>query len=193
MDDDGFSKLGEASNSFALPQKFEKFLIQRPPDMSDEQSLHFYAFSYERAFEQLAEKARERWPGGGLLQLPLFYLARHSIELHLKWAIDEFVKYTNDRHVDSGHNLLVLWNELNRQFEVSGMPSSDEWGEHCDKLILYLHSIDPTGESFRYPHDLKGKQFRYTYVEFDGLVKAHHNLTMYCGASIDVLGDYRDY
>lgn len=173
--------------------QFEKFLIRRPPDMSDEQSLHFYAFSYETAFEQLVERAKERWPGGGLLQLPLFYLARHSIELHLKWAIDEYGNYTNDRQANSGHNLLALWNELNRQFELAGMPSSDEWGKHCDKLIKYLHSIDPTGESFRYPHDLKGQRFQYTYVEFDGLVKAHHNLTMFCGASLDVLGDYRDY
>ena len=78
-----FQKLIETSISFSPPQKFEKFLIQRPPDMADEQSLHFYAFSYERAFETLVEQARGRWRGGGLLQLPLFYLARHSVELHL--------------------------------------------------------------------------------------------------------------
>ncbi|QND71394.1 hypothetical protein [Tardiphaga robiniae] len=193
MDDDGFLKLTEESNSFSLPQKFERFLVPRPPDMSDEQSLHFYAFSYERAFEQLAERASERWPGGGLLQLPLFYLARHSIELHIKWVIDEFGKYTGEAGLTSGHDLLALWREMQRQFVIAGMPAEEEWGEHCERLIRHMHQMDPTGEMFRYPHDRKGKPFQYTYVEFKGLEKAHHNVTLYCGASLDVLSEYRPY
>jgi hypothetical protein len=80
---------------------------------------------------------------------------------------------------------------LQRQFKLADLPSGDEWGDHCEKLVRYMNKIDPTGETFRYPHDLRGRSFQYTYVEFDGLVKAHHNLTMYCGASIDVLGEYR--
>jgi hypothetical protein len=67
------------------------------------------------------------------------------------------------------------------------MPDEEEWGQHCGRLLGHIHEIDPTGEAFRYPHKLDGRKFAYTRVELDGLAKAHRHITMYCGASLDML------
>jgi hypothetical protein len=147
---DTFSEIIEEVESFAVPKRMTKFLIREKEPSSSEQTLAFYAYAYEHAFESLVEKARENWRGGGYMQLPIFYMARHSIELHLKWAIDEFSKYTGEPSPDLKHHLLKLWAELKRQFSIAGMPDEEEWGKHCGRLLGHMHEIDPTGEAFRY-------------------------------------------
>jgi hypothetical protein len=189
-----FTDILEAVGGFEIPGRMQKFLHREPPPSLSEQTLSYYSYSYELAFRQLAEGVRERWRHNGLLQAPLFYLARHSIELHLKYAIQEFAKYTGEQGTETGHDLLALWTELQRQqFELAELSGKDDpWGKHVDRLIKHIHSIDPKGDSLRYPHNITGKLFKYTRVEFEGLVKAHEHITGYCGASIDVLGEYRD-
>lgn len=60
--------------------------------------------------------------------MPLFLLARHSIELHLKDTIREYAK-TDDMPADLGtHNLMRLWNQLGTYMERYGIPADDEWG-----------------------------------------------------------------
>jgi len=44
----------------------------------------------------------------------------------------------------------------------------DEWGDHVDRLIKHIHAIDPKGGSFRCPHNISGKVFNCTRVEFEG-------------------------
>ena len=179
---------------FDIPDRMQKFLHREQPPSQSEQTLSYYSYSYELAFRQLAESVRERWRHNDLLKAPLFYLGRHSIELHLKYAIQEFSEYTGEQGTEKGHDLLALWNELQRQqYDLADLPGRDDlWGKHVDKLIKHIHAIDPKGDSFRYPHNMSGKLFKYTRVEFEGLVKAHGNITGYCGASIHVLGEYRD-
>ena len=187
---DSFAKILEEIENWKVPAELETFLIRTDAPSRSDQTLSFYAYAYERAFEALADKALERWRGGGYLQLPVFYLARHSIELHLKSTIATYADYTRDPSPDCGHRLLDLWNELKRQFNLASMPDQEEWGHHCERLIHHIHNIDPTGKSFRYPAKRDGKLFDYTYVELQGLVEAHNHITTYCDASIDMLGEY---
>lgn len=188
-----FLELLNDVGSFEIPTNFERFLHREPPPSMADQTLSFFAYSYEMAFRELAKALKERWRHNGLLQAPLFYVARHSIELHLKWALEEFISYTGDLGKDFGHSLLDLWNELKRQqFVLAALPGEGEpWSVHCEKLIKHMHNIDPKGDSFRYPHSVSKKLFAYTRVEFEGLVKAHDHITSYCGASMDVLAEYR--
>jgi hypothetical protein len=181
----------EEIESFSIPKKFARFLYREEPPSTADNTTNLYAFSYERAFEELTSAARAHWHNG-ILRAPLFYLARHSIELHLKSAIEDFANYTGEDIKDCGHNLLDLWRELQRlQFDVAGLPGKgDEWGTHVEKLINHIHAIDPTGEAFRYPENRAGKKFDYTRVELDGLVKAHHHITSYCSASMDYLSEF---
>jgi hypothetical protein len=182
-----FSEILDEVDSFAVPNRMQKFLIREAPPSDTTQTLAFYAYAYERAFEEMVDHAKANWRGGGYLQFPVFFMARHSIELHLKWAIEEFYGYTGDPSGDHGHHLVRLWQELKRQFALAGMPDEEEWGKHCGRLLEHIHQIDPTGEAFRYPHNLGGVAFQYTRVELEGLAKAHHHITMYCGASLDML------
>ncbi|HKA77108.1 MAG TPA: hypothetical protein VKD19_08385 [Pseudolabrys sp.] len=188
-----FAGIIEEIDRFSIPSRMEKFLVRERPPSTADQTLGFYAYGYERAFDIIATVFKQKWRNGDYLQFPLFYLARHSIELSLKNAIEDFASYTGDPSADLGHNLSRLWIELNRQFRLAGMPEEDSWGVHCAKLIGHIHEIDPTGEAFRYPHNMQGRTFAYTRVSFDGLVKAHNHLTGYCSASIDMLSEYRNY
>lgn len=190
--EENFADILDEAGSFEIPTRLEKFLARERPPSEAEQTLAYYSYSYELAFRQLAASAKARWRSNGLFQGPLFYLARHSIELHLKYALEQFAAFTGEEVRNGGHDLLVLWNELKRQFQLAQLPAEDLWGNAVERLIKHIHSFDPNGEAFRYPHNAVGKQFKYTRVEFDGLVKAHEHITGFCSASLDVLGEYRD-
>jgi hypothetical protein len=191
---DEITDLLEEVSGFEIPSHLQKFLHPERPPSESERSLSFFSYSYELAFLQLAARIKGRWRHNDLLKAPLFYLGRHSIELHLKYAIEQFAEYTGEGGRDNGHDLLALWGELRRQFELASIPNAgDDWGRHVDRLIKHIHAIDPKGESFRYPHNLSGKLFNYTRVELEGLVKAHQHITGYCGASIDVLSTRNEY
>jgi hypothetical protein len=140
---DEFSRLAEEAGAFNIPKRMEKFLLREAPPSPSEQTWDFYAFAYEHGFRMLAEKALERWRGGGFVQLPMFYLARHSIELSLKRVIFEFSEYTGEASPECGHNLLKLWDEMRRQFSLGGMPEMEEWGLHCERLIKHIQLNRP--------------------------------------------------
>ena len=192
---DEFGKIAQEIDAWHIPDHVEKFLHREPAPSPSDQTWGFYAHAYSAAFDMFAERVRERWRGGGLLQLPLFYFARHSVELNLKWVIFEFAEYTGVGPADQSHDLMKLWQELRRQLEAAKLPLDDHWGAHCARLIEHVHEIDKTGEAFRYPARRSGQSFDYTFVEFNGLVEAHEHITGYCSASLDVLnhelrGDY---
>jgi hypothetical protein len=66
----------------------------------------FVAYSYQRAFEELARKVFEEGRHRiSNLSFPLFFLARHSIELSLKATIDEYSLTDPDEPGLAGHHL----------------------------------------------------------------------------------------
>src|SRR3954468_7074239 len=137
---DEFARIAEEIGEWHIPERLEKFLHRERPPAPSDQTWGFYAHAYSTAFDLFAERVRERWRGGGLLQLPLFYFARHSIELNLKWAIFEFVDYTRESPTaELSHDLIKLWQELRRQFATANVPLDDDWGAHCGRLVAHLH------------------------------------------------------
>jgi hypothetical protein len=58
--------------------------------------------------------------------MPLFYLARHSIELHLKEAILFYSEQHPRPPEIEGHRLMSLWNQLLRYMRGVGYPTDDE-------------------------------------------------------------------
>jgi hypothetical protein len=83
----------------------------------------YVAFTYSLAFDELARKAYQ--PGHRIsnLSIPLFFLARHSIELALKGTI---LEYADDAKPE-GHDLVVLWKQLSAHMEDWGCPATDDW------------------------------------------------------------------
>jgi hypothetical protein len=90
-----------------IPLKFRRFLHKEAPPSAGTQSFSFYAFGYTQALQEMVTVALRRWPAGDYMRMPLFYLARHSLELHLKQTIEVFAR---GAPVDlTGHGLAQLW------------------------------------------------------------------------------------
>ncbi len=176
---DVFTDLLELTEIERVPVKVRKFLHRDEPP-SYAKTWEFFSYGYGWAFDELAKKALETWPSRDYLAMPLFFLARHSIELHLKDTILEYAR-TDDTPPDLGtHGLIQLWNQLRKYMERYGIPADDEWGVYCGKLLNHVHEVDPDGERFRYPAARDGASFELTRIELEGLVRAHWHITMYC-------------
>ena len=87
---------------------------------------------------------------------PIIFSARHGIELILKDVLQELPKIRPitviKPNIFKTHDLLCLWNELktisstvDRRYEEIVLP--------LDEHIKDYASIDPTGQTFRYPND----------------------------------------
>jgi hypothetical protein len=142
----------------------------------------YVAYTYSRAFDELARKAFEAGHRGSNLSTPLFFLARHSIELALKSAILEYAETDDVAPEIDGHDLVSLWKQLSDFMERWRTPATDDWGIIVAKKIADIQEVDPKGDRFRYPTDIKGKPFELTHVELEGLIRAHSSVTTYLDA-----------
>ena len=139
----------------------------------------YVAYAYSQAFDELARKAFDAGHRGSNLSTPLFFLARHSIELALKSTILEYAETEETVAKLEGHDLVALWKQLSGYMERWGSPTSDDWGGIVTKQIADIQEVDPRGDRFRYPADIKGKRFELTHVELEGLIRAHNSITSY--------------
>jgi len=103
--------LDEPSEIDRVPKQLRKFLKPTDTVRFEGNWVHF-AYGYEQVFKILAKEVREKWPGRDFLAMPLFYLARHSIELHLKEAILFYSQQHSRPPEIEGHRLMSLWNQL---------------------------------------------------------------------------------
>jgi hypothetical protein len=142
----------------------------------------YVAYTYSRAFEQLARTAFDARHRGDNLSTPLFFLARHSIELALKSTILEYAETDSMPTKVDGHDLVSLWKQLLDYMERWGSPGTDDWGIIVARQIADIQEVDPKGDRFRYPTDIKGKRFELTHVELEGLIQAHSSITTYLDA-----------
>jgi hypothetical protein len=169
----------------AVPQQVRRFLHRDEHIGSWGQTTAYYAHAYANAFERLVMVALGIYPRSEYLRLPLFFLARHSAELHLKEVIQEYSAATGLPYEAAKiHSLVTLWNKV--KILVQGM-HDDEWSAHVGKLICHLHDFDPDGQRFRYPEDNAGKPFDGTRVELERLAHAHGSITLWCEAVCDML------
>ncbi|QPC44623.1 hypothetical protein HW532_19095 [Kaustia mangrovi] len=168
-----------------LPSRVRRFVQQEPPN-GLESTLCYYAHAYANGFEVLLAEAKKRWPRQDYLQIPVLYLARHSIELNLKAAIEQF--RTNDPTPPQKmeHNLMALWRDLcDYGARWSGEPFDDEYTAHCEKLLVRFHEIDKDGQRLRYPFSKQNKLFDITRVsDFDEVFLAHWHVTNYAGSTV---------
>ncbi|QND70825.1 hypothetical protein [Tardiphaga robiniae] len=165
-----------------LGSDFAKFIHPREFGERWEGTWTYFAFSYDRAFEQLGRKAYEDGSRGMHLIEPLFFLARHSIELALKATIVDFAQIGEVTPQLTGHKLLDLWDQLYAVMDRYGYPPNDDWGIKCRSLVAHIHEIDPEGDRYRYPSNRKGVEFAGTNIDVEGLIKAHGHVTTYLDA-----------
>ena len=115
----------------------------------------------------------------------MVYLARHSMELYLKWAINEYQNYVGDFSEKTDHHgLIKLWNSLIKLMEKAGAPTDTDWSKHCLRLLNHINETDPDGEHFRYPHKKEGETFELAKVDLEELVKAHYLVSTYAEGAV---------
>jgi hypothetical protein len=73
-----------------VPERVRKFLHRSRAGSTMGQTTGYYAHGYGYAFERLIMIAIEMWPQADYLRMPVFFLARHSTELHLKEVIQDY-------------------------------------------------------------------------------------------------------
>jgi hypothetical protein len=171
-----------------LPSPFREFVF-RKSDKPGRAQWKYFAYGYFHAFEELAEKALERWPSGDYLGFPLFFVARHSIELAMKATTVELAEHNGSQVHLEGHRLDELWAQLLDEGGKAGFGTDDEYTYHCGDVVAHLHAFDPTGERFRYPAAKSGLPFIGADLDLEGLVRGHWLLTTYCDAISTMLSE----
>ena len=148
-------------------------------------SMSYMAYAYGRGFTEYAERALDDWPKKDYIIQPMVYLARHSMELYLKWAINEYKNYLTDFSEKTNHHgLIKLWSSLIKLMEKAGAPTDTDHSEHCLQLLQQVDEADPDGEQFRYPHNKGGETFELAKVDLEELVKAHYVVSTYAEGAV---------
>lgn len=120
---------------------------------------------YNEAVDVLFKEIETNRGSIDLLVYPLFFCARHSVELQLKLLIsmvNEFNEYRDAKKNDiklCGHNLDKLRKILEEVIKKSDRRIREEY-EKVDVISLqsFFDESDPTSQSFRYVNDNDGKK-----------------------------------
>jgi len=110
------------------------------------------AVGYREAAELLANTIIERpeYETSRTLLHPLLFLYRHSVELRLKWFIEDY----GTGAPPTNHRLQCLW----RTFRELATPHATTGDlDKTGKLIGELAEIDPDSQTFRYATTRNGK------------------------------------
>ncbi len=119
-------------------------------------------FEYGKGFFEGGHAAIQAAEDGAgavdLLVYPATFAYRHGIELFLKELIrrhNSMLK-TGDAFTP-GHGMIKLWDDLLALHgKVENPLIEREAVDRCGEMIGHFHAIDPTGQVFRYPEDIKG-------------------------------------
>ncbi|NKC48795.1 hypothetical protein HED54_12870 [Ochrobactrum anthropi ATCC 49188] len=102
-----------------FPWRLKPLLKCRDNQDYGSQSWSYYAYSYDRAFEIMARHTLEYPINNQSLTIPLFYLARHSMELALEEALREIAHIGVDDARTDGHDLLKLYDDLQKYSKIT--------------------------------------------------------------------------
>ena len=93
-----------------IPQDIKLFMNKADSDVEARNfmTMGFMGYAYGRACEDLAETALAEWPKKDFVTQPMVYLARHSMELHLKRTIAHYQEFLGDDTPTDHHSLLKL-------------------------------------------------------------------------------------
>ncbi|MFZ0422836.1 MAG: hypothetical protein WAL80_08155 [Xanthobacteraceae bacterium] len=131
-----------------VPQGLKPFFTKAQEGDFDGQvmmTMSYMAYAYGRAFEEFAVAGLNDWPKKDYIAQPMCFLARHSIELWLKYAIKEYQEFLGDRSASTDHHAVMkLWNALTALRGAAGVEEGDYAG-YVGKLLNHLNEIDPDG------------------------------------------------
>ena len=116
-----------------------------------------YALAYKDAADSLASLVDV--PEGPLsrLAVPMMFLYRHHVELHLKSLLSDAGELLDDpQSIPPAHYLLTLWKRVRALLLKISSNSDGAWFVRADGIVEALDAIDPGSFAFRYPVDKPG-------------------------------------
>ena len=152
-----------------------------------DRSLHYFAYSYSRAFEVLWDAA---WAGRNALEYPMLFAWRHSMELWLKAAIEAV---SPEMKPPAGHGLKVLWRKLMEAlYDVPPAAVEDVFTKVVLPVVDAIDAHDVQGDRFRYPSDRQWRAYPSTEAALEELYRAHWRVVGYCDAVVTEMAARRD-
>ena len=119
----------------------------------------WYSFAdfYKAAADELADATQKsRWHRNAL-GLPLLFLYRHYVELHLKSLLTDAGEFLDDpQSIPPQHYLSELWGRVRALILRVGPNGEDTWFTRGDAIIAEFDRLDPNSFAFRYPVNKKG-------------------------------------
>ncbi|MER9891912.1 hypothetical protein NKJ40_07370 [Mesorhizobium sp. M0119] len=170
-----------------LPNSAQRFLSRRHNRDPDRETWNYYNYAYAHGVVALADAVADKVQDKELYLLPLYMLARHSMELSLKAALVEFPEHTGIAVDLDGHKLLSLFKQLCDQVVAIGIPIEHEWTWRTEEILQHIHVHDANGDRFRYPERRDRQKFADMAITFEDLVRCHGVVTVFADASTDEL------
>lgn len=95
-----------------------------------------------------------------VLVYPVAFAYRHGIELYLKQFLIYLKKLSgNDAKTRKGHDLLYYWECCVAEItNIGDFEFPKELLKEMGDTITYFCDLDPSGQVFRYPEDIKGNK-----------------------------------
>lgn len=111
-----------------------------------------FASSYKYAADALSQLVLANDAHRNLVALPVLFLYRHYVEVHLKSLLLDAGELLDDlQQVPQSHYLLPLWHRVRTLLIQVDSRSDNAWLGRADQIIGDLDALDPTSFAFRYP------------------------------------------
>lgn len=122
-----------------------------PYDMAD------YGFGFFEGGKAVIEACKAGHFAVDVLVYPAAFNFRHGIELYLKQLIAMMSFLNTGKGYQKDHKITGLWQRFLEEREIlDDRPFQTSDIEEVGKIIEAFWEIDPTGQVFRYPEDIKG-------------------------------------
>lgn len=113
---------------------------------------------YTKAGRALIEQCERNPLDQHDLIYPILFCYRHSLELAMKWVVDQYGRYAVPPAVaNKSHDLLQNWNICKDVIVSVGSDGDGPTLKAVEHVIKEFHNIDRTSTAFRYAHCIKGK------------------------------------
>lgn len=119
-----------------------------------------YGLGFFEAGRHIIERASEGVATVDIVVYPAAFAFRHGIELFLKHLIEKLLEWNRlPPGYDKNHGIVELFDLVAEQIKLARVPIADPTEVSIARdIVVDFNQIDPTGQVFRYPEDLKGNK-----------------------------------
>jgi len=119
-----------------------------------------YGLGFFEAGRHIIDRAREGVATVDIVVYPAAFSFHHGIELFLKHLLQKLLEWNRlPLEYDRNHGIVELFDLVAEQIKLAKVPIAEPIRVSIARdIIVDFNQIDPTGQVFRYPEDLKGNK-----------------------------------